>query len=127
MINNVKYALIDGSQRVSSPLSPLYGGHDVGIRTGHLDDRLNFLKLQGVTGTREQLIQAGREFESYFVSYLLKVMRETVPEGTIGNKQGNYFIRFTMRKSGFEQRSLGGSALPEWCKSMQIDIFQCLP
>jgi peptidoglycan hydrolase FlgJ len=93
---------------VSSPLSPLYGGHDVGIRTGHLDDRLNFLKLQGVTGTREQLIQAGREFESYFVSYLLKVMRETVPEGTIGNKQGNYFYSFYDEEIGFRATESGG-------------------
>lgn len=108
MINNVKYASMEGSQRVSSSVSSLYGDHDFGIRTGHLDDRLNSMKLQGAAGTREQLIQAGREFESYFISFLLKVMRETVPEGAIGNKQGAYFYSFYDEEIGVRAAESGG-------------------
>ncbi len=52
------------------------------------------LKSQDVAEARQQLVQAGRQFEAYFISYLLKVMRETVPEGTVANKQGAYFYSF---------------------------------
>lgn len=93
MTHNVKHASMDGSQWVSSSVSA-YGGHDFGIRTGHLDNQLNSMKLQGAPESHEQLVQAGREFEAYFISYLLKVMRETVPEGALANKQGAYFYSF---------------------------------
>ncbi|MBX3303165.1 MAG: rod-binding protein [Nitrospira sp.] len=66
------------------------------------------MKLRGATETREQLIQAGREFESYFISFLLKVMRETVPEGAIGNKQGAYFYSFYDEEIGFRAAESGG-------------------
>ena len=35
-----------------------------------------------------------REFEAYFISHLLKVMRETVPKGALENKGGAYFYSF---------------------------------
>ncbi len=107
MTNNVKYASIDGSQWLSSPAS-VHGLQDVGTRTGHLDDRLNAMKLKGTAETREQLVQAGREFEAYFVSYLLKVMRETVPDGAIGNKQGAYFYSFYDEAIGLRAAESGG-------------------
>jgi peptidoglycan hydrolase FlgJ len=107
MTNNVKYASIDGSQWLSSPAS-VYGVHDTGTRTGHLDDRLSSMKLKGTAETREQLIQAGREFEAYFVSYLLKVMRETVPDGAIGSKQGTYFYSFYDEAIGLRAAESGG-------------------
>jgi len=37
---------------------------------------------------------AAHEFESYFISNLLKTMRETVPKGVIDNKGGAYFYSF---------------------------------
>lgn len=105
MINNVKYAPIDDSHWMSSPL---YVDPNWSIRTGRFDNRQNSVKLQGVTGTREQLVQAGREFEAYFISHLLKVMRETVPEGAIGNKQGAYFYSFYDEEIGIRAAESGG-------------------
>jgi len=57
---------------------------------------------------RRQLIEAGRQFEAYFVSYLLKVMRETVPQGTIANKSGAYFHSFYDQEIGQRAAESGG-------------------
>lgn len=127
MTNNVKYASIDGSQWMSSPVSLLYGGHGVGIRTGYLDDRLNSMKLQGATGSREQLIQAGREFEAYFISYLLKVMRETVPEGAIENKQGTYFYSFYDEEIGIRAAESGGIGIAKMVQEYADKHFSQSP
>lgn len=105
MIDKVKYAFGEGSQRVSSPL---YVNPPWNIRTGHLDNRLNSLKSQDIAETREQLIQAGKQFEAYFISYLLKVMRETVPDGTIANKHGAYFYSLYDEEIGVRAADSGG-------------------
>lgn len=60
------------------------------------------------TEARRQLIDAGRQFEAYFVSYLLKVMRETVPEGAIANKSGAYFHSFYDQEIGQRAAESGG-------------------
>lgn len=57
---------------------------------------------------RRQLIDAGRQFEAYFISYLLKVMRETVPQGSIGSKQGAYFHSFYDQEIGTRAAESGG-------------------
>lgn len=57
---------------------------------------------------RRQLIEAGRQFEAYFVSYLLKVMRETVPQGAIDNKSGAYFHSFYDQEIGVRAAEAGG-------------------
>jgi flagellar protein FlgJ len=57
---------------------------------------------------RRQVIEAGRQFEAYFVSYLLKVMRETVPQGTIANKPGAYFHSFYDQEIGQRAAESGG-------------------
>jgi flagellar protein FlgJ len=57
---------------------------------------------------RRQLIEAGRQFEAYFVSYLMKVMRETVPQGTIANKPGAYFHSFYDQEIGLRAAESGG-------------------
>ena len=60
------------------------------------------------TEARRQLIEAGRQFEAYFVSYLLKVMRETVPQGAIVNKSGAYFHSFYDQEIGQRAAESGG-------------------
>ena len=40
---------------------------------------------------KRRLMEAGQQFEAYFISHLMKVMRETVPKGVIANKQGGLF------------------------------------
>jgi flagellar protein FlgJ len=57
---------------------------------------------------RRQLVEAGRQFEAFFISYLLKVMRETVPEGAIENKRGAYFHSFYDQEIGVRAAEAGG-------------------
>lgn len=38
--------------------------------------------------------KAAREFEAYFVAYLLKVMRETVPTGLLGSQAADTYYYF---------------------------------
>ncbi|MCS6896886.1 MAG: hypothetical protein NZM29_02850 [Nitrospira sp.] len=56
----------------------------------------------------QQLIEAGREFEAYFISYLLKVMRDTVPQGAIADRQGAYFHFFSDEEIGRRAAESGG-------------------
>ncbi len=57
---------------------------------GHRRDHRIDVSHQGEEA-RRQLVEAGREFEAYFISYLLKVMRETIPQGALVDRQGAYF------------------------------------
>ena len=43
---------------------------------------------QGTAGDKDRaaLLKAGQEFEAYFISYLIKNMRETVPNGLLDRK-----------------------------------------
>lgn len=62
---------------------------------------------------RRQLIEAGRQFEAYFISYLLKVMRDTVPQGAIANKPGAYFHSFYDQEIGQRAADSGGIGITE--------------
>ncbi|MBH0180012.1 MAG: hypothetical protein HP491_19660 [Nitrospira sp.] len=63
---------------------------------------------QDPAAARKQLVEAGRQFEAYFISYLLKVMRETVPQGAIVNTQGAYFHSFYDQEIGQRGAESGG-------------------
>ncbi len=54
---------------------------------------------------------AAHEFESYFISNLLKVMRETVPKGALENKGGAYFYSFYDQEIGRLAAESGGLGL----------------
>jgi peptidoglycan hydrolase FlgJ len=62
----------------------------------------------GPAEARRQLTEAGQQFEAYFISYLLKVMRETVPQGVIANKSGAYFHSFYDQEIGLRATESGG-------------------
>ena len=51
-------------------------------------------RAPGQKGQVGSLKDAAHEFEAYFISHLLKVMRETVPKGALENKGGAYFYSF---------------------------------
>lgn len=57
------------------------------------------------------LKSAAHEFESYFISNLLKVMRETVPKGVLENKGGAYFYSFYDQEIGRLAAQSGGFGL----------------
>jgi peptidoglycan hydrolase FlgJ len=93
--------------------SPLYMDPGVLLAPGQLSSHHNSLKVQELHGERQKLIEAGKQFESYFVSYLLKVMRETVPEGAIANKQGSYFYSFYDEEIGRRAAESGGIGIAQ--------------
>ena len=125
MINNVNISYGDDSKWGSSPL--LYSDPTWNIGTGHFDHRLNSLKANDISENREQLIQAGRQFEAYFISYLLKVMRETVPEGTIANKQGAYFYSFYDEEIGVRAAESGGIGIAKMVQGYADKHFSLSP
>ena len=55
--------------------------------------------------------KAAREFEGYFISYLLRVMRETVPKGLIDNRMGEFFHSFYDQEIGLRGADAGGFGL----------------
>ena len=64
---------------------------------------------------RGDLRKASQEFESYFVSYLLKVMRETVPQGELtANKMGEMFYSFYDEEIGKRAAQAGGIGLSDY-------------
>ncbi|MBI4001787.1 MAG: rod-binding protein [Nitrospira defluvii] len=50
--------------------------------------------IQAGEKTRAELHKAGQEFESYFISYLIKNMRETVPKGLFDRKGEQVWYSF---------------------------------
>ena len=62
-------------------------------------------------GQLADLKGAAHEFEAYFISNLLKVMRETVPKGALENKGGAYFYSFYDQELGRLASEAGGIGL----------------
>lgn len=88
--------------------SPLYMDPGTLLHPGQLHNPHNPLIVQDVMKECQKLIEAGKQFESYFVSHLLKVMRETVPQGALANKQGAYFHSFYDEEIGRRAAESGG-------------------
>jgi len=80
---------------------------------GFPDIHSKALNTQQKDEARRQLIEAGQQFESYFISYLLKVMRDTVPQGAIANKQGEYFYSFYDEEIGRRAAETGGIGISQ--------------
>ncbi|MBI5410644.1 MAG: rod-binding protein [Nitrospirae bacterium] len=57
---------------------------------------------------RADIEKAAKEFEGYFVSYLMKVMRETVPHGLLENKYGEELYYFYDQEIGRLAAERGG-------------------
>ena len=66
---------------------------------------------QGRQGQLASLMDAAHEFEAYFISHMLKVMRETVPKGALENKGGAYFYSFYDQEIGRLASEAGGLGL----------------
>lgn len=74
-------------------------------------------------GARQQLVEAGRQFEAFFISYLMKVMRETVPKGAIPNKQGGYFESFYDQEIGTRAAASGGIGITRMVEAYAEKTF----
>jgi flagellar protein FlgJ len=63
------------------------------------------------------LRKAAQEFEGYFIAYLLKEMRNTVPTGFIENKAGQQFYTFYDQEIGRLAAQSGGLGLADMLHS----------
>lgn len=69
----------------------------------------------GVSIRQEELLRASREFESYFLCYLMKVMRETVPkEALTANRMGDMFHSFYDEEIGKRAAQAGGVGFSDY-------------
>jgi flagellar protein FlgJ len=87
------------------------------LETSHVTDALAGSKLDQVEqlARRGDLLKASQKFESYFVSYMLKVMRETVPQGELtANKMGEMFYSFYDEEIGKRAAQSGGIGLSDY-------------
>jgi len=69
---------------------------------------LNSVKSQGGQADQKELIKAAKQYEAFFVSYLMKVMRETVHESEMTGKMGSYFYSFYDQEIGNRASESGG-------------------
>jgi len=69
------------------------------------------LRAQGRQGQLAELTGAAHEFEAYFISYMLKVMRDTIPKGVFDSKGGAYFYSFYDQEIGRLASKAGGLGL----------------
>ena len=59
----------------------------------------------------ESIRKAAQEFEGFFISYLLKIMRETVHAGLLKNESGQMFYSFYDQEIGRQAAQAGGFGL----------------
>jgi flagellar protein FlgJ len=107
--------------------APVYVDPGLTGRASYLAPPVNVSKSQDPAEARQQMVQAGRQFEAYFVSYLLKVMRETVPEGTVTNKQGAYFYSFYDEEIGKRAAESGGIGIAKMVQEYAQQYFSSPP
>ncbi|MDI3463098.1 MAG: hypothetical protein OJF50_001919 [Nitrospira sp.] len=102
---------------------PLYGDPGLVTRSGDPVLHVNLSKSQDAAEARQQMVQAGRQFEAYFISYLLKVMRDTVPEGALANKHGAYFYSFYDEEIGKRAAESGGIGIARMVQEYAQQYF----
>ncbi len=72
------------------------------------DTSLGTLRVAAAKQSVEKIREAGQEFEGFFISYLLKTMRETVHAGLLKNEAGNMFQSFYDQEIGRLAAQAGG-------------------
>ena len=73
-------------------------------------------KVQDLQATldRGDIRRASEKFESYFLSYLLKVMRSTIPKGVLTqNPMGEVYYSFYDEEIGKRAAEVGGIGLSD--------------
>lgn len=71
-------------------------------------DGVNQLKTKENQIDKQALVKAAKQYEAFFVSYLMKVMRETVHESEMTGKMGSYFYSFYDQEIGNRASESGG-------------------
>jgi flagellar protein FlgJ len=101
--------LIEGKHLMISGIPPLDStGLSHSVAQGKVDQAEQSVR-------RRELLRASQEFESYFLSYLMKVMRETVPKGALtANRMGDMFYSFYDEEIGKRAAQAGGIGLSDY-------------
>ncbi len=107
--------------------SPLYADPESRLASGLTVNHPNPLTFKEIASDRQKMIEVGQQFEAYFISYLLKVMRDTVPEGAIANKQGAYFYSFYDEEIGRRAAESGGIGIAQMVQDHAEKSFSALP
>lgn len=97
------------------------------FHSGHPVTSVNPSRSQDAAEARQQMVRAGQQFEAYFISYMLKVMRETIPEGTVANKQGAYFYSFYDEEIGVRAAESGGIGIAKMVQEYAHQYFSSSP
>ncbi len=71
------------------------------------------LKAKENAADQKELIKAAKQYEAFFVSYLMKVMRETVHESEMSGKMGSYFYSFYDQEIGNRAAESGGIGITQ--------------
>jgi peptidoglycan hydrolase FlgJ len=79
--------------------------------TGRVEQTARSLAASARSDRPGEIHAAAEAFEGYFLSYLLKVMRETIPTGLIENKVGRQFYSFYDQEIGRLAAQAGGIGL----------------
>ena len=77
-------------------------------------------KIQHLKKTLQEgdVKQASQDFEAYFISYMLKAMRETVPKGILTqNRMGETFQSFYDEAIGKQAAKVGGIGLAQFIEA----------
>ncbi len=120
--------IYNGSYSTHSVVSsPLYVDPSLTLRSGQPGPQVNLQKVQNTAEARQQMVKAGQQFEAYFISYLLKVMRETVPEGAISGNQGAYFHSFYDEEIGVRAAEAGGIGIAKMVQEYADKYFSSSP
>ncbi len=87
-------------------------------------DSLTTARVQELQGkrNREDIRKAALEYESYFLAYLMKEMRNTVPKGSLtANPMGEAFYSFYDEEIGKRASQSGGIGLANFVLSSLAD------
>ena len=79
--------------------------------THQTEEAGRFLASSARSDVKSEIRAAAQAFEGYFLSYLMKVMRETIPTGLIENKQERQFYAFYDQEIGRLAAQRGGIGL----------------
>lgn len=76
--------------------------------TPQIDSSGGMLRTSAVKQSAGKIREAAQEFEGFFISYLLKTMRETVHAGLLKNQAGEMFQSFYDQELGRRAAESGG-------------------
>lgn len=110
---------INGMPPLAAP-DQLFPGSAQGLQTQGNLERVGRAAQEGRTNVKD----AAQEFEGYFLSYIMGVMRETVPDGPYDSKAAKAFYSFYDAEIGRLAAKSGGVGL---AKSLESSVAPVVP